>query len=129
MLGPTGDPSERPATSESDAAETEIFDFEIFVHTVLRAFAPDTGFFYAAEGRDLRGNDSGIDTDDAVFEGFSDAPHAGNVTTVEISGQAKFGVVREGDGVGFRLEPEERRDGTEGFFARDKHLRRDAGKN
>src|ERR1700675_2205935 len=97
----------------SDSAETEIFDFDVFVHAVLGAFAAEAGFFYAAEGRNFRGNDSGVDADDAVFERLSDAPDPSNVAAVEISSETKLRIVRKCDSVGFFLESEERRDGTE----------------
>jgi len=59
-----------------DAAKAEVFDFEILVHTVFGAFAAEAGFLYPAEGGDFGGNEAGVDTDDAVFESFGDAPDA-----------------------------------------------------
>src|SRR5271165_1897484 len=113
----------------SDAAETEIFYFDVFIHAVLGAFAAEARFFYAPEGCDLGGNDSGVDADDAVFESFGDAPDAGDVAAVKISGETEFRIVREGDGVRFCLETKEGRYGSKGFFARDGHLRRYIGEN
>ena len=84
------------------SAEAHVFDFEEFVHAVLGAFAAEAGLLHAAEGRDLGGNDAGVDADDAVFESFGDAPDAGDVAAVEIGGQAEFGVVGQRDGFGFR---------------------------
>src|SRR5712671_3470154 len=112
-----------------DAAEAHIFDFEELVHSILGTFAAEAGFLHAAEGRDLGGNDSGVDADNSVFERFGDAPNAGHVSPVEVRSQPEFRVIREGNRLRIRLEPEERRDWTEGFFTRDGHLRRDAGKN
>src|SRR6266436_5898334 len=112
-----------------DTAEAHIFDFEELVHSVLGTFAAEAGFLHAAEGRDLRRNDSGVDADNSVLEGFRDTPNAGHVSPVEVSSQPEFRVIREGNRLRIRLEPEERRDWAEGFFARNGHLRRDAGEN
>src|SRR5579859_120423 len=113
----------------SNAAKAEIFDFNEFIHAVLGAFAAQAGFLYTAERRNLRGNDSGVDADDAVFKRLGDTPYAGDIAPIKVSGQAKFRVVRERDGVRFCFEAEQRCDRTEGFFARYRHLRRDVGEN
>src|SRR5882724_12329786 len=112
-----------------DAAEAHIFDFEKLVHSILGTFAAEAGFLDAAEGRDLGRNDSGVDADNSVLERFRYAPNAGHVSPVEVSSQAEFRVIREGNGLRFRLELEERRDRAEGFFTRNGHLRCDAGEN
>src|SRR5437773_2553370 len=112
-----------------DAAEAHIFDFDEFVDAVLGAFATEAGFLYAAEGGDFRGDKAAIDADDAVFEGFGDAPDAGDIAAVEIRCEAEFGVVGEGDGFGFGLEAEERGDGTKSFFTRNGHLRSHSGEH
>src|ERR1700720_2056779 len=101
----------------SNTAEAEIFDFDVFIDAVLGAFAAEAGFFYAAKGRDLGGNNSSVDADDAVFQGLGDAPDAGNVAAVEISSETKFSIVRERNGVRFCFEAKERRDRAEGFFS------------
>src|SRR6266852_455848 len=123
----------RPTSSAralaGDAAEAHIFDFEELVHSILGTFAAEARFLHAAEGRDLRGNDSGVDADNSVLEGFGDTPNAGHVSPVEVSSQPEFRVIREGHRLRFRLEAEERRDWAEGFFTRNGHLRRDAGEN
>src|SRR5487761_961413 len=113
----------------SHAAKAEIFDFNEFIHTVLGALAAQAGFLYSAERRDLRGNNSGVDADDAIFERFRHTPHTGDIAPVKVSGQAKFRVVSEGHGVRLRFETKEGRNGTKCFFARDRHLRRDIGEN
>src|SRR5579872_2453177 len=113
----------------SDAAEAEILDFDVFIHSVPGAFAPEAGFFYAAKRRDFGGNDSAVDANDAVFESFGDAPDAGNIATVEVGSQTKFRIIGECDGVGFRFEPKKWRDWTERFFACYGHLRRDVSEN
>src|SRR5689334_7405744 len=49
----------------SDAAHHHIFDLDIFFHAVTRAFAAETAFLDAAERRDLRGDEAGVDADHA----------------------------------------------------------------
>ena len=53
-----------------NSAEAEILDFEVFVDSVLRAFAAESGFLHSAERRNFRGNQSGVDADHSVFECF-----------------------------------------------------------
>src|SRR5437016_9821672 len=101
--------------SAVDAAHAEVFDFEKFLDAVFRAFAADAAFLHAAEGGDLGRDDAFVDADDAVFEGFGDAPDAADVAAVEIGGETEFGVVGHLDGLVFGLEPVERRDGAKGL--------------
>src|SRR6266404_691083 len=110
-------------------AEAHVFDFEELVHSILGTFAAEAGFLHAAEGRDLRRNDSGVDADNSILEGFRDTPNAGHVSPVEVSSQSEFRVIREGHRLRIRFEPEERRDRAESFFTCHGHLRRDAGEN
>src|SRR6266581_1260541 len=82
-----------------DAAHAEVFEFEEFLDAVFRAFAADAAFLHAAEGRNLGRDDSLVDADDAVFEGFGDAPDAADVAAVEISGEPPpFPPPRAGEG-------------------------------
>src|SRR5262249_62201417 len=87
------------------------------------------GFLYTAEGRNFGRNQAVVHADNSVFERFGDTPNAGDVSPVEIGGKAEFGVVCKGDGVGFRLEAEKRRDGAKSLFPRHSHLRGDVSKN
>ena len=75
-----------------DAAHAKVFDLEEFLDAVFRAFAADAAFLHAAERGDLGRDDALVDADDAVFEGFGDAPDAADVAAVEIGREAKFGV-------------------------------------
>jgi hypothetical protein len=77
----------------SDAAHAQVFDLEEVLDAVLGALAAHAGFLHAAEGRDLGGDDAGVDADDAVFQGLGDAPDAADVAGVEVGGEAEFGVV------------------------------------
>jgi hypothetical protein len=105
-----------------NSAEAEVFDFQVFVHAVLGAFAAQAGFFYPAERRDFGGDEASVDADDAVFEGFGDAPDARQILPIKIGGETEFGGVGERDGFGFGCEAEQRGDLAEGFFARDGRL-------
>src|SRR6266849_5042082 len=94
----------------------QILDDEVILDPVLRTLPPHARFLHAAEGRDFGGDDAGVDADDAVLEGFGDAPDAVDVAAVEVRGEAEFGVVGELDRLFFVLEAEEWRDRAEGFF-------------
>jgi len=64
---------------------------------IVRALVAIAAFLRATERRDLASglgrDDALVDADDAVFEGFGDAPDAADVAAVEIGGEAEFGVV------------------------------------
>src|SRR5438309_3081112 len=112
-----------------DAAHAEVFDFEEFLDAVFRAFAADAALLHAAEGGDLGRDDALVDADDAVFEGFGDAPDAADVAAVEIGGEAEFGVVGHLDCLGLGPEAVERGDGPEGFLLGDHHVGRHIGQH
>src|SRR5882672_7265048 len=89
-----------------DAADAEVFDDEIILDPVLRPFSPHARFLHSPERRDFVGDDAGVDADDAVLQGFGDAPHAVEVAAVEVGGEAEFGVVGELDRFFFVFESE-----------------------
>src|SRR6478736_4065233 len=62
-----GRPAECLARS-GDAAEANVFDLHEFLDAIFRAFAAETGEFYAAEGGFRRRDQAGIDADHAVFQ-------------------------------------------------------------
>src|SRR5437899_1465851 len=107
----------------------QILHDEVILDPVLRPLPPHARFLHAAEGRDFGGDDAGVDADDAVLEGFGDAPDAVDVASVEVRRQAEFGVVREADRFFFVREAEERRDRAEGFFAGHFHAGVDVGED
>src|SRR5688500_349531 len=96
-----------------DAAHAQVFDLEEFLDAVLGAFAADSRFLHAAEGRDLVGDDPDVDADDAVLERLGHAPDAADVTAVEIGREAELGIVGELDQLLLGLEAEERRNRAE----------------
>src|ERR1700724_2267669 len=107
-----------------DAAHAQVLHLEEFLDAVFRALAPDAAFLHAAKRRDLGRDDALIDTDNAVFEGFCDAPDAADVAAIEIGGEAEFGVVRHLDRFLLALEAIERRDRPKGLLAGDEHVGR-----
>src|SRR6476620_10825943 len=56
-----------------------VFDLDIFFHAVTRAFAAKAAFLDAAEGRDFRGDETGVDADHAGLQRFGDAPDAAEI--------------------------------------------------
>src|SRR3546814_14233568 len=52
----------------SHAAHAEVLHLEEFLDAVLGAFAADAGFLHAAEGRDLGGDEAGVDAGHAGLD-------------------------------------------------------------
>src|SRR6187401_431815 len=107
----------------SDTAHANIFDLREFEDAVLRAFPTDSTLLDAAERRDLGGDESGVESDDAVFERLGDAPGAREIACVHVRGEPELGVIGEPHGFLVGVDAEQRRDGTKSFFARQGHLR------
>src|SRR5882672_9667623 len=99
----------RSPSWHSQSAERDIFDFEEALDAVFRPFAPRTGFLHAAEGRDFGGDDSLVDSDDAVFEAVKHTEDSSHIARVEVAGETILGVVGHANRLGVVLEPEERR--------------------
>src|SRR2546429_4321331 len=108
------------------SAEThaEVFQLSVVEDPVLRALAAGARLLDASEGRDLGGDDSGVEADDAVLERLRDAPRARQVARVEVGREPEFGVVRHIYGVLLGLEAEQRRHGSKGLLARHQHVAR-----
>src|SRR4051812_6545292 len=70
----------------SDAADADVLHLGVFQDTVFRTSTPDTAFLDAAERRHLGGDEPGVQSDDAVFERFADAPRAREVARVHVRG-------------------------------------------
>ena len=64
-------------------ADQQVFDFQIIVHAVVRAFAAEAGLFDAAKRRGFVGDNPGVDADHAVFQLLSRPPDAADVAAVE----------------------------------------------
>src|SRR4029453_16816378 len=102
-----------------EAADAQVFHFEEFLDTVLRALASDAGLLHAAERRDLGRDDADINADDARLYALGDAPHAAYVPGIEVCGKAIFGVVGELEELVLGLEAVQRRYRSEGLLMRD----------
>src|SRR5579863_3607590 len=87
-----------------DAGHHHVFDFEIFFHAVMRAFAADAGFLDAAEGGNFGGDQAGIDADHARLQRFRHPPDAAEIASIEIRREPKRRLVAHRDHVGFILE-------------------------
>src|SRR5688572_25747304 len=112
-----------------DAADQQILDLEVFLDSVLGAFAAQARLLHAAEGRDLGREDSAVDADHAGLHRFRNTENAADVAAVEVSSEPEFGVVDHRDRFRVGLEAKQRRNGTERLFARHLHCLRDAGEN
>src|SRR5438132_7229317 len=77
--------SRMPMRSVTSAeAHAEVFQLSVVEDPVLRALAAGARLLDASEGRDLGGDDSGVEADDAVLERLRDAPRARQVARVEV---------------------------------------------
>src|SRR5688572_17766826 len=112
-----------------DAADQQILDLEVFLDSVLGAFATQARLLHAAERRDLRREDAAVDADHAGFHRLRYAENAADVAAVEVSGESEFGVVDHRNRFRVGLEAKQRRNRAERFFARHLHRLRDAGEN
>lgn len=91
---------------ELKATKAQVLDRQVFIDSVMRSFTTDTGFLHSAEGGNLIGNDSFIDTDHAVFELLGNSPDAADIARVEIRSKAIAGIVGHLHGFVISLEPE-----------------------
>src|SRR5262249_493381 len=95
----------------------------------MRAFATQAAFLDAAEGRDLRRDQAGVDADHARFQRLCNAPDAAEAARIEVGSETERRVVAHRDHLGFVLETEYGRQRTEGFFMRNKCIRLDVGEH
>src|SRR5271169_7165580 len=121
-------PSTRTGSS-THSADADILDFRVIEDAVLGSFAPHARFLDAAEWRNLRGDDTGIESDYSVFNCFGHPPAARKIASVYIGCQAKLGVVGHGDGLRLAVEFEQRRHRAECFLARHQHFGGDIGQD
>src|ERR1700691_644829 len=90
----------RPSTGRSaHAADADILELGIVENSIFRAFPPGSRLLHAPEGRDLGGDDAGVESDDAVLDRFGYAPASRQVAGIEIGGKPELRVVRHGDGL------------------------------
>jgi len=67
--------NEGPADGASgNSADADVLDLGVVEEPVLRALAARARFLDAAEGRDFRRDEAGVEPDDAVLERFRHAP-------------------------------------------------------
>src|ERR1700751_1834582 len=76
-------------TPRSDAGHHHVFDLDILIHAVARAFAAEAAFLDAAERCDLGRDQAGVDADHARLQCLGDTPDAADVTRIEVGGEAE----------------------------------------
>src|SRR5690349_18970947 len=103
-------------TVSNDTAHAQVLELRVVQDAVPGALPAKSGLLDAAKRCHFGRNQPGVESDDAVLERLADAPGPGQVASVEVRGQAELRIVRHADGIGFRLEPEQGRDGTESFL-------------
>src|SRR5580658_9516628 len=90
----------RPSTGRSThAAHADVLQLGVVENSILRAFAAGSRFLHASEGRDLGGDDAGIQSNDAVLDRLGYPPAAGQIAGVDIGGEPELRVVGHGDGL------------------------------
>src|SRR5688572_32872982 len=77
----------RTCMGRLDPAHADVLELGELEDSVLAALASQAAFLHAAEGRDLGGNQTGVQADDAVLERFGDAPRARQVARVQVRGE------------------------------------------
>src|SRR6266567_9395357 len=80
--------------SSSDAADAHVLQNDVVVESVVRTLASEARLLYSAERSDLIRNKSGVDADHAVLQLLRNTPDAVHIPAIEVSGEAKFRVVR-----------------------------------
>src|SRR6266850_3508024 len=115
------------AGAPSADADAQVLELGVVQNAVFRALAADTGLLDTPERRYLGGNDAGIEADDAGLQCLGDPPGACEVARVEVRGEAELGVIGHADGIGFRLEAQQRRHGPESLLASHQHAGLDVG--
>src|SRR3954453_8906194 len=112
--------------SSVDTAYGEILQLEPLLDAVLRAFAADAGLLHPAEGRDLRRDETGVDSDDAVLERLRHAPDASDVAAVEVRSETVRCGIGDLDRVVLAGEACDRGDRPERLLAAHRHAGSDA---
>src|SRR5256885_2629298 len=87
---PGGTADFRPCSCRLQA---QVLGFQVFLDAVARALAAQAGLLDAAEGRDLVGDQAGVDAHHAVLQRTRYAPDAAVVVCGQISGPAADGGV------------------------------------
>ena len=106
----------------SCALPGEIFEFEIFIDAVDRAFAAQTRLLDAAKGRHFVGDGTGVDPDHPCFQSTSNAPDKFGIARKQIGCKAEFCVICQSHRFIFGMKTNQRRDGAEGFLLTDDHV-------
>src|SRR5256885_16844590 len=86
---PGGTADFRPCSCRLQA---QVLGFQVFLDAVARALAAQAGLLDAAEGRDLVGDQAGVDAHHAVLQRTRYAPDAAVVVGGQIGGPAAEGV-------------------------------------
>src|SRR5690349_3082544 len=68
----------------SDAPHADVFELGELQNSVPGTFAADAAFLHAAERRDFRGDEAGVQADDSVLQGLGDAPRPREISRVDV---------------------------------------------
>src|SRR3954471_1923025 len=82
--------AESEHTVSGESSHAQVLELRVVEDAVLGTFAADAGFLDSAERSDLVGDQAGVESHDAVFQSFSDAPGTGQVARVEVGSQAEL---------------------------------------
>ncbi len=96
---------------------------------VFRSLAASTRLLDAAEGGDLGGDETGVETDDGVRRRLGHPPASRKIAGLAVAGETKLCVVGRLNDVCLRREPKKRRHGSEDLLARHRHLWRYPGED
>src|SRR5450631_1943449 len=107
-------------------AKAKILYFQEFLDAIVGTFATEPRLLNPAKRGNLVGDKAGVNADHSRFQSFSGSPDATDIATVKVTRETEFGVVSHLNSFFIGLEPEERSQGPESFFASNLHLRSDA---
>src|SRR5947209_3238450 len=88
-------------TVSGEPSHAQVLQLGVVENPVLRALPADAGLLDTPERGDLIRDQAGVESHDAVFQGFGDAPGTGEVSCVKVGSQAEFSVVSHPDRIRF----------------------------
>src|SRR5690606_878673 len=107
------------ARSGASDVDTKIFQLDIIIDAVFRAFTSLAGLLDPAKGCHFGRYQAGVNADHAIFQCFGDLEDPGDVPCIEIGSEAEFGIIGQFDDFVIVFKAEEGSDRPENLLPRD----------